>query len=306
MPVFDQLQRCSFDGLEFPIKSVQIRGQYRYHTHEYLRVDGGINEKLKRGLYRIDIDAVFDANIKGYGILWPDVLAVMRNKFELGITSALVIPTIGTVPAFITEWDQSAEISRVRSGEAVRIPFLEDQTETFLANALVQVNSTSLASTSSHLDAVIADMKERSILQEESASLDILDGVQVAANAILAIKDQTDLYSGLLSSRVANLAATLRQAQREVVELQDCENWPLLYVMQDLHDAAITLARNLVETRRSPRLFVVPSIMTVSDISSKLYGSTAHANEIMLNNDLEDPFAVRAGTRIIWFEAAAT
>jgi hypothetical protein len=41
--------------------------------------------------------------------------------------------------------------------------------------------------------------------------------------------------------------------------------------------------------------------MSVSDIATALYGSTDRANEIMLANDLAEPFAVRGGTRIIYF-----
>lgn len=117
MPVFDQLQRASFFEIPFPVKSVHIRGRLRRHEHEYLRVPGALNEKLGRGLYMIEMEAVFDANIKGYGRLWPNSLGQLREIYEQELTGDLVVPTIGTIPAFITEWDQTAEMGRVRSGK---------------------------------------------------------------------------------------------------------------------------------------------------------------------------------------------
>lgn len=295
MPVFDSLQRASFDGLDFPVRAVHIRGRYRVHTHEYLRVPGGVNEKLERGLYRIEMEAEFHATIRGYGQLWPNVLAAIRGKFEQGITGPLVIPTIGTVPAMIEEWDQTADMGRVRSGESVRIPFLEDQTELFLSTALAKVDQSSIASSASNLQSI------RDQLGIDPADTSLFDAIQDAANAVIAFKDQADLFGGLMSAKIAQLTGLLGEADRAASTLKNPENHQLLEALHELWDAAVTLGRNLAESPRGPRVYVVPRTMSVADIAAAIYGSTDRATEIMLNNALDDAFAVRAGTRIIYF-----
>jgi regulator of RNase E activity RraB len=105
VPAFDSAQRGGFNGLQFPVKSVSIKGRYRHAEHEYLRVPGAVIEKLERAIYNIEITAAFDTNIKGYGRLWPDGVQALRKMYESGLTGPLVIPTIGTIPAFQPEWD---------------------------------------------------------------------------------------------------------------------------------------------------------------------------------------------------------
>jgi hypothetical protein len=293
MPVFDQLQRASFDGLDFPVKSVSIKGRYRHEEHEYLRVPGAVIEKLERGLYSIEMQACFDTNVRGYGRLWPDVLAAIRSKYETGITSALVIPTIGTIPAMQPEWDQTAEMGKLRSGEMVRLSFKEDQTQRFLSLALVQTQQQDLATRTANL----------TILRPPDAP-SIFDQILNAANGILAIKDQSDLYGGLLAAKLGMFTALLNEADKQVTSLNDPTNHETLDAFLELWDAAVRMSTNLAESPRGPRTYVTPRQMSVSDIATDIYGSSERANEIMLNNRLDDPFAVRAGTTIIYFETA--
>lgn len=296
MPVFDQLQRASFFEIPFPVKSVHIRGRLRRHEHEYLRVPGALNEKLGRGLYMIEMEAVFDANIKGYGRLWPNSLGQLREIYEQELTGDLVVPTIGTIPAFITEWDQTAEMGRVRSGETLRIPFLEDQTELFLTKALLNVEQKALASSADKFQATRANF------ELSAADRNLFDQIQDAANEVLAARDQVQLYGGLAAAKVAFATELMKEADRTAEALKRPENHELLDALAELWDALIDFGRNLAESPRGARTYTVPRLMSVSDIASAIYGSTERANEIMLNNNLADPFAVPAGEVIIYFE----
>ncbi len=291
MPVFDQLQRASFDGLEFPVKSVSIKGRYRHEEHEYLRVPGAVIEKLERGLYMIEMHALFDANVRGYGPrLWPDGVTVLRKKFEAGITGSLVIPTIGAIPAMQVDWDQTAEMGKLRSGELVKLSFKEDQTQRFLALAAVQAQQQDLATRTANL----------TILRPEDPP-DIFDQILNAANSILAIKDQSDLYGGLLAAKVGMFTALLNEADKQLTDLNEPTNHELLDAFLELWDAAVRLGTNLAESPRGPRIYVTPRQMSCSDISTAVYGSTERAAELMTDNLFRDPFAVPAGTNVIYF-----
>jgi hypothetical protein len=297
MPEFDKLQRCGFDGLQFPIKSISIKGRYRHHEHEYLRVPGAIIEKLERAVYNIEIHACFDTNIKGYGRLWPDGVNALRLKYESGLTSGLVIPTIGTVPAFQPEWDQSIDIAKVRSGETIKLSFKEDQTQRFLAAALVKTQQQSMADSLQRFNVTRAQ-----ILGVPANDQNIFDKIQGAANKVLAVKDQADLYGGLLAAKLAGLTRIMREADSALESFKHPQNYQALDAFFELWNATVQMSTNLAESPRGPRLYTTPRQMSVTDIAAAVYGgSTERAPEIMLNNRLDDAFAVLAGTKITYF-----
>lgn len=296
MSAFDSLQLAGFDGLIFPIRNCRVKAVMRHHTHEYLKTPGGLNEKLERGLYKIDMEGVFDVNIEGYGAngapLWPTVLATLRTKFEKGTTGPLVIPTIGTIPAFMTDWDQEMK-ANIRSGETVPLSFLEDQSETFLTEALIDTDVTSLAKSALQLD---------SLTQELDPRPTIFDDINEAANAILAIKDQADLFGARIESQILQMANLIRQADDLI---QSPTDYRIVDALHELLDSGISLTRALGEQAGEPRAYTVPAQMSMSQISTAIYGDTSHAVELMQNNFVDDVFAVPAGTVIIYFTTGA-
>src|ERR1041384_894839 len=293
MPVaFDTLQRCGFDGVGFPIKSVSIKGRYRHHDHEYLHVPGAIIEKLERSFYEIEIEACFDTQVRGYGTLWPNGVNSLRDKFASGTTGPLLIPTIGTIPAFQPEWTQQLDMGRVRSGETVRLHFKEDQTERILALAALHVQQQSRGTTVERLNFTLADL-----IGTPQNDQDIFDRINKAANDVLAIKDQADLYGGRLAQKLGALQSILGEADTAVQSFLHPQNYVALDAFLELWDTTVKIATNLAESPRGPRAYTTPRQMTVSQVAAAVYsGSTARANEILMNNQLEDPFAIPAGT----------
>ena len=68
-----------------------------------------------------------------------------------------------------------------------------------------------------------------------------------------------------------------------------------------LWEAAVELGHSLSSSPRGAQSYVTPREMSVSDIATDIYGSSERASEILVNNDFSDPFAVSAGTKIIYF-----
>lgn len=294
---FDKLQRCSFDGVAFPIKSVSIKGRYRHHEHEYLRVPGAIIEKLERALYNIEIEACFDTNRKGYGKLWPDAVNALRAKYEEGLTGPLVIPTIGTLPGFQPEWSQNIDMAKVRSGETIKLSFKEDQTQRFLKLAVVQVQQQSMQTASERLKFTLADL-----IGVPANDKDFFDRIQAAANDVLAIKDQADLYGGRLSQKLGMMQALLYEADTAIESFKHPTNYVALEAFFELWDSTVKMATSLAESPRGPRKYTTPRQMSVSEIAAAVYdGSSERASEILMNNQLDDAFAVQAGTEIVYF-----
>ncbi len=298
--VFDTLQRCSFDSVSFPIKSVSIKGRYRHHEHEYLRVPGAIIEKLERALYNIEIQACFDTNVKGYSKLWPNAVNLLREKFEAGVTGPLVIPTLGTIPGFQPEWSQELDMAKVRSGETIKLSFKEDQTLRFLKLAAVQVQQQSMQTASERLRFTLADL-----IGVPANDKDFFDRIQSAANDVLAIKDQADLYGGRLGQTLGMMQALLSEADTAIESFKHPANYVALDAFFELWDSTVKMATSLAESPRGPKKYTTPRQMSASEIASAVYeGSSERASDILMWNQLEDAFAVPAGTEVVYFKDA--
>jgi hypothetical protein len=293
MPEFKSRQRAGFSGVQFPVTGVRIRGVYRDHTHEYLKTDGGANEKLGRSVYLVEMDAEFHAGLDGYPNLYPLGVQLMRKLFEKGITDNIVIPTLGTLRGYQTSWDQDFD-ARVQSGEKVHLRFKEDSV-TGLEQALAKIQQSSLPSAAARLDLAASSLDPKP---------SIFDDIQSAANDVFAIRDQAQLQGALIQGKIDALAGIIREADRDVRELQDPTNYAIVDALHELLEATIDLARDATANGTGPRLYSLPQQMSVSQISTALYGDATHAVEIMQNNNLVDPFAVPAGTTVIWFPTA--
>lgn len=319
---FDGLQRAAFEGLEFPVSEIKVRCSMRHFVHYYLRVPGGVVEKLERGLYEVTMTAHFDTNIKGYGQLWPNVLMAIRQKFEQGITAPLVIPNIGTMKAFMPEWEQVTDLGKVRSGERVPLKWLEDQNDLFLDDAAANVALDTVTSAQKRLAQVLAAPPQKKVrypicpadfvLTPEDRNL--FDILQSRVNAVLALLDQAELAMGLIASKIAGVTALVKHIDRKVKALQHPANYAILRALQDLWDALMRLGgggakidspTGTSQAGRVPtfaRAYLVDQEpLSVAAISQILYGDTTHAVDIMRNNRIENPMHVPIGTTIIYF-----
>jgi uncharacterized protein YutE (UPF0331/DUF86 family) len=297
MPEFDSLRKAQFGAIQFPIKSVRVRCSSEKFVHVYLRVAGGVIEKLQRGLYMIEMDAVFDVNIKGYGQtpLWPNGLKSLREAFERQDTLDLVVPTIGVIPAMLDNWDQFADMAKVRSGETSKLQFIEDNSAGFLQSAQEKVLSTTVENSANTLKLTAKDF---GLTDPEK---DVFEKIQDQVNKIFSYNDQSDLMGGLLTARIESATAIIKEADSSLEALKHPENLELIQALHALWEALIDFGANLANSPRGARFYFVPSTMSVSDVAVAIYGNTSRASEILLNNVLPDPYAIEAGTQIIYF-----
>ncbi len=289
MPVFDQLERASFDGIAFPVERVQVTSSLRHHIHLYPHSPGGALEKLGRELYRITMLANFQVTFPKWGdTLWPGDMADLRDRFENELTSDLVIPTIGKIKACIVNWDQEM-VAKIRSGEKVTIQFIEDQSSAFLVNGLINVK-VDLAESIERMTELAEDL--------EAPLGNIGDTLTEIANAVTAIGDQIELAGDLVSAKIEGVMSACAAIDDALSVLDDPEHWELLYAVHDVWDNAVRL-RDDVLSRSTPIVtFTTPTVMTVGDIANRLYGSTERASQILQLNAFEDPFAIPANKNV--------
>ncbi len=302
---FSLLPKAAFSGIEFPTESVRVKGGLRYHVHEYPHVPGGDAEKLGRRLYEVEMVANFQkvgfekgqlSGFQAYGDLWPKRLAILRRLFEEGATRKLVIPTIGTIDAFCFDWDQE-QTNKVLSGERATFRFIEDQDLQFLTEKLVVVKVQSLETLS----------KQYEVEAEKSGiDQDLTDQIVNAVNGVLAIADTADAYGNLLGAKIGMVAALCGEFDQRIDQFRDPSNHAALEALKELWAATVELSENVTGTDDVVLVYEVPRTMTISEVASAIYGNTERSVELMQINPIDDPFAIRPGTRVKYLSPQAS
>ncbi len=316
--VFDDLQVMSFGGIPIAWDRIEIRSSLRKHVHEYRHTPGGQIEKQGRTLYTITVSGIFDTEIEppayNDGIVnYPDALIAARMKYENETTDDLVIPTVGTIKACITEWTQTADV-RVRSGERVTLVFLEDQADRFLPDGIAEtLTSSSLKSTAETLIESITNPAPDAPVNDDGLAIKPeLEGIpgtngffsqlNNAINSVLAIRDTGDMYSNLVAGKIEGIALLCREMDRTWAGFEDPRNWPILQALKNVWWAAEQLAGNVRDSVESPiKTYRVPHRMTITEVSTAVYGRTDFGFDILGLNVVEDAFDIRAGTALRYY-----
>lgn len=284
---FEGLQRASFDGVEFPVKAARVHGGLRDHVHEYPHSPGGAPEKLGRKLYEFHVTPIFDARVDrvAWPNNWPGNLARLTRKFELELTATLVIPIIGAVQAYATDWSQ-AMVNKKLSGPDVEWVFREDQSSAFLVDQLIKVNGSLVGTLSDTLVVVAA---------ADGFQPDFFQSVTALADQVLGYVDQVEAADAALAAKVDGLSA-LCEAFDAKLELADPKNCRTLAALHDLWQADNRLRADLLKRATPLVFFAVPRPMTVADVSVAIYSDALHVSDILRLNALDDPFRIPAGT----------
>lgn len=284
MPAFDQLQPWAFDGLSFAVKNYSVRCKLRDHVHVYPHTPGGAVEKLGRELYTIHASASFQTTFKKFPNAWPQDLASLRNRFEQELTSGLLIPTIGTIQAYISSFEQSGS-GKVRSGEYVELEFREDQDSAFLINQLIEVKASSLAAASAVVISAASDA---------GVSLGSLTDL---INSITAIGDQVELYGSLVASKLDGIAAACASLD-STFDFKLPKNWALISALHDVWLSSVTMKQDILRKSVPIIVYTTPTLMSVTDVAKALYGDSTRGAEVMQLNAIENPFQIAANTNL--------
>lgn len=292
--VFDQLQRAAFDGIEFACSKVSVKGGMRDHVHEYVHLPGGQPELLGRKLYTISFEATFSSETPLYPNAWPGDLSDLRDRFEQGVKSDLVIPTIGTIKAYAIDWDIDTDFKSMRDGEKMRMTFREDAEEALLIDSVVNVNTPDISFAAAALE----------LEASELGLEDFFTSVLNLANEVNALKDQVELQSEILSDKVGQLTSAVQRLDETLDVLDDPPHYKVTRALHDLGNAAIGLQANILKHSNPIALFVTPLRMSVSDVAAALYGGTELAVQLLKMNPINDAFNIPAGTSLRVYQAA--
>ena len=292
--VFDGFKPMSFAGIKFPYVTYEIQGAYRIHNHEYPHSPGGAIEKLGRSLYEFSVTVDFRGALdsKKYPQLITD-LGVLRGLFEDGVTEKLHIPHVGTVPAMATNWREVVK-NTDRSGINGTLRFIEDQSAAFLVLETIQVRTNSLNETAANFNAV-----------PKPPGVNIFRQIDSAISAILAIKDQSQLFGSLVASKIDGLTQLLRMADETVKELNDPPyNIELVEALHALWDATIQLGKDIAQKGDALKTYTVPVAMSATQAAIAIYGDSEKTIDLLQLNVIADPYAIPANTQLRYYQAA--
>lgn len=291
MAIFDANQPMSFAGRQFPFERYEVHGAARKHVHEYPHAPGGAPEKLGRSLYEITVHALFDANLTPtvYKDLWPTGLAFIRHLYEIQQTDTLVIPTIGEMPCFIDDY-RSVSTNMHLSGEWVDLKFLEDSSAAFIASQIAVPSSGAIVEAGEYFKEQTSPLK-----------IPLLQAIELLYADVIAYRDTFGMFSAVFEAKMLSLLNMLNFADQTVKELQDPANLLGKDALMALWASAVRVRNDTQDIGAQMQYYTTRTTMSVSDISSTLYGDTSHASDLIALNGIEDPFAVPAGTRIRYY-----
>lgn len=291
-----QLVQLSFAGIAFPYKEITMDGEMRHHVHEYPHSPGGLPEKLGRKLYAFDITVPFHGNLipPQYKGLWPENLAMLVSKFELGMTEDLVIPQIGApIRAFCTNWKRVLKSTNT-VGETVTLKFLEDDEDRRLPNNITKVKLDKLTPLKSELEVDAGNSLLGSLSRSIDSILRLVDGV-------LAYRDLFDAYSTLMLDKLESVISMIHSVIETSQYIANPENWAVTDRLHELWRACLDLRDDLAAKNIVIKTYVVPAAMTLAQVAWAIYKQTGRSSDLMQLNVIDDPLEIRRGAVIRFY-----
>ena len=290
------LARMSFGGIAFPFVEYSLNGAHRNHVHEYPHAQGGDPEKLGRKLYVVRVTAWFHEltgpAAQAYPDLWPSGLKRLREMFESGETKDLVIPTIGTIRAFATQWTQKYVVSNAPDGEKVDIEFCEDEAGDLLAGNEAKFAAESMVEALALLNEQMALLEARGLARKPN----IFEQLNDLVGGFVALKDQAQAQATLLSDKVESIKALCQEVESVADFVNESSGVGVGAAVRSLWTAANAVGDALVVPASQVLTHIVPSRTTVVDLSALLYGRTDKVSDLLKLNAFIDPFGIPAGT----------
>jgi hypothetical protein len=292
MGQLDNFEPWRFGPIRLAVETGSVRLTMRRHEHVYPHTAGAAGEKMGRGLYVIHCAGRFDDGLaanKDYENHLTQ-MGVFRALVEEETTEDLTIPWIGKVQAQCTEFELT-ERSTIRSGLAFTASFVEDMNHEFPIQNFIKVNR--------------APMMNSAInFSNHKWEADIFSKIAAGVGKVLGIKDQYELYSALVQSKISYLESLFREADSTANELKDPKNILGLELFFALWESVRNFANDIASKGLEFRWYTVPVQMSLQEVAIAVFGSASKAGDLLGLNPIEDSLAIPAGTKIRYYEQA--
>jgi hypothetical protein len=282
-------------GITVPCRRVRVRGSMRHHEHVYPHSPGAGLEVMGRDLYKIEIVPVFDANLlpDKYKGLWPSGLKKIREQMELGTRKEISIPTVGVIPALATNWEQEFDAARCLSGEEVSWNFIEDSENLRLASRELSIGS-GLPRAADNLKLKMAGLPKR--------PTSLWDAIMNAIDDVLSWRDQFEMYSNLIESKLLSILSIMRRIDEISDELKDPSQWPLLEAFHRVWAEVRAFYQDQKQLGMVTKFYTTRVLMSCTQLSTVIFGDASRSSELLQMNGFADPFEIPSGTRVKYYQ----
>lgn len=279
------MRRATFAGLEFPWKTISIKGSLRHHVHEYPHQPGGEIEGLGRKLYEFRFSCDFHDTFFGWSNLYPVQLGKLRRIFETEVTADLFVPNFGTIQAKAIAWDQNL-VARVRSGETVEFTFLENTQNAFSIGFI-------LGSSTAAMMPAVARLQATASAQGIKSGL--FDDLETAVADLTKLVQAGEIVAAVAASKVKTVL-NICAAIEALPVFNKVSSYPTANANRDVWASANQINVDLLRKQQPLASYFVDHTMSITEISQAVFNDTIHAIEILQLNSLDNAMEIPAGT----------
>lgn len=287
--VLSTLQEASFDGLEFPVETVEVNGGNDLAEFSAFRRPGVDVQPTGRKAWRgsLVIPCInTPLLVAKYGTLFPNLAYDLVDKFTSKPIATLTLPTFGNLTAAVGAITHTSS-AEDRGGVRLRVEFIEHNATAALLSADTASGAPVDASSSVPLLASTADAAGAP-LPGYTPTASTVSAQQAYLDQAPRTASQTDgAFRKMLAPVEANLSlpamATLSSRDAFVAAL-------------NLRAGIIALRNAVVPSAQTRSRYTVPRTMAVWEIALAVYGDASQVQTILSANTFTDATAVRAGT----------
>lgn len=311
MPILEKAKPAEFAGIKLLVDRVDVTWAHRIHLHEYPHRASAALEKLGRRPYEFKVSANFDEGAKSYPNLYPVSLNALRQIFEEERSADLVLPTFGTIRAFLSMNVQQWSAASL-SGEHCDLSFIEDASEVFTLEAQI---GTSAKAIEEKLDDLFfltkkiypplgewGDLGDLTGIEEPMPGL--FDSLDDAVREFAAIGDQVELGGQLLEAKALKIAGYCAQIEKTVGIFGRPAGAAAHDVLKEIWSDALRVAKDIQGKSNPIATFTVPVPMSIQDVSRRVFGTTERSFDLMQLNAVDDPLLIPAATVLRYYAEA--
>ena len=284
-----RLQEASFDGMEFPVETVEVNGGNDLAEFSAFRRPGVDVQPTGRKAWRgtLVIPCINTASLVArYGVLFPNLAYNLVDRFTSKPIATLTLPTFGNLTAAVGAITHTSSADD-RGGVRLRVEFIEHNATAALLFADTASGAPVDASSSVPLLASTADAAGAP-LSGYTPTAATISAQQTFLDQASRTASQTD---GAFRKMLAPVEANISLPSMATLSSRDA-----FVAALNLRAGIIALRNAVVPSAQTRSRYTVPRTMAVWEIALAVYGDASQVQTILSANTFTDATAIRAGT----------
>jgi len=289
---FSNLPEASYDGLTFPVESLQWNGGNDIVEHVAYRRPGADIEPTGRRAYRGSMVLPLintPSLVARYGELFPGLRYDLLRRFEDVPIATLMHPTLGQITAAIGEVSETAT-AEDRGGVRLTVNFVEhDASVALLVGTDGSSEPTNTTQSVSDL-AKSADKANEGVSGYRSTSTIIDAQLAFLAAAPRTYTQTTAALRQMVEPINANLAlASIAAASGHDAYVASATLLSSVYALRD----------RLIPSPQKSSVYVTPRVMADWEVAQAVYGDPSLSQLLRSANSIANPLAIPAGRSLV-------